>query len=98
MRLRGFQIDLIEARATQGDQFRPSGGKNPDGFRIDRIVDEGADRFRAGGQRGRLGRQAIFEEEETMMALPIGRFQELLVVSFGAENGDFHGSQRIFPI
>lgn len=43
----GFQIDVVETRAAQGDQPYTHAGQLPDGWGIRRVIDEDADRIGA---------------------------------------------------
>ena len=85
-----LQIDVIEARTAEGDQPRALLHQRQQHVGVERIVDEGANGRKTGGQRAGLTGQAGFEEHQFVARLDIGRLKKGPIVGLRAENGNFH--------
>ena len=88
----GGEIDLVVARAAEGDQTNAGGGERGENGGVERIVDEGADRLAAAGEGG-VGRgKSIFDPDKLMGACGVRGVEMTAVVRAGAVNGDFHAA------
>lgn len=87
----GFQIDVVETRAAQGDQPYTHAGQLPDGWGIRRVIDEDADRIGALCQGYVVDVQVaavVFDPYPVVGVDPVERFA---VVGLCPEKNGFHG-------
>lgn len=87
----GFQIDIVETRAAQGDQPYAHAGQFPDGWGIRRVIDEDADRIGALCQGYVVDVQVaavVFDPYPVVGVDPVERFA---VVGLCPEKNGFHG-------
>ena len=86
-RLRGFEVDIVEAGAAKGDELHAVLAKAADRLGVDSIIDEDANATGAFGGADSFAAQAEFVEEPLDLLV---RLQVLPVVGLGIENGNAH--------
>jgi len=88
----GRQVDVVEARAAQCDQFDSELGKGFEAGAVGLIIDEDACRESSLGCGRRFGTEPEFMEAPSEALRAGGLVEIFAVVGFGVEYGDFnHG-------
>ena len=86
----GFQIDIVETGATQGDQPDSQIGQTRNRSRIGFVVHKDADRLRALGQHRTVGIQMALVVDHSEPVITPDPIKRLLIVGLCPEHRYFH--------